>query len=161
MVGIAMRWREKGFSLIEAIVVVVVLAVGLTALLRVVTPSSSETHADPLIRKQMVAIAESLLEEVMVRSFTAVPGPTLGNPHCGVRAQFNDVFDFNGYDTDLCSPMGYPLPDGSNAGLGEYRARITVNNDSWGNPAVNGARVVVRINHARGGEVVLVGYRAG
>lgn len=64
-----MSSRRAGFSLIEVIVFIIVLAiafVGLVLLYNRVTQAS----VDPLIRKQALAIAASLLEEIELQAYT-------------------------------------------------------------------------------------------
>ncbi len=60
---------QRGVSLVELIVYIVIVGVALTgilAVMNIVTRSS----ADPLVHKQALAIAESLLEEVELMPFT-------------------------------------------------------------------------------------------
>lgn len=60
---------QRGVSLIELIMFIVIISislVGILAVMNIVTRSS----ADPLIHKQALAIAESLLEEVELMPFT-------------------------------------------------------------------------------------------
>lgn len=61
--------RQRGLTLIELIVFIVIVSVALVGVLSVfnVTTKSS---ADPMIRKQALAIAEAVLEEVMLQPFT-------------------------------------------------------------------------------------------
>lgn len=61
--------RQAGISLIEMVMFIVIIGVGLAGILSVfnVTTKSS---ADPLLRKQALAIAESILEEVQLMPFT-------------------------------------------------------------------------------------------
>ena len=68
--------RQRGLTLIELIMFIVIVSVALVGVLTVfnVTTRSS---ADPMIRKQMLAIAEAVLEEVMLQPFTwCDPGDT-------------------------------------------------------------------------------------
>lgn len=61
--------REGGFSLVEQIVFIVVVGVavaGVLLALNVVTRGS----VDPMIQKQALAVAEAVLEEVQLQSFT-------------------------------------------------------------------------------------------
>ena len=57
--------HARGFTLIEMIVFIIIVSVAL-AVLNVTTKNS----ADPLLRKQMLTIAEALLDEVQMRPFT-------------------------------------------------------------------------------------------
>jgi len=56
-------------TLIELIVFVVIVSVALAGVLTVLN-ITSRTSADPMIRKQALAVAESVLEEVMLQPFT-------------------------------------------------------------------------------------------
>ncbi len=61
--------RTTGFTLIELIVFIVIVGVGLAGILSVLSLTVQHS-ADPMVRKQMLAIAESLLEEVTLMPFT-------------------------------------------------------------------------------------------
>lgn len=61
--------REKGLSLIELVMFIVIVSVGLAGILLVMN-TTTRNSADPMIRKQSLAIAESLLEEVQLMPFT-------------------------------------------------------------------------------------------
>lgn len=63
------RSRQAGVSLVELIVFIVVVSVGVVGLLSV-TGSLVRFSPDPMVRKQMMAIAESLLTEVLSQPFT-------------------------------------------------------------------------------------------
>lgn len=66
--------RQYGVTLIELIVFIIIVSVGVVGLLSV-TGSTVLHSADPMMRKQALAIAESLLLEVEQRPFTlCVPG---------------------------------------------------------------------------------------
>jgi MSHA pilin protein MshD len=56
-------------TLIELIVFIVIVSVALAGVLTVLNVTT-KSSADPMIRKQMLAIAEALLEEVQAQSFT-------------------------------------------------------------------------------------------
>ena len=60
---------QRGISLIELIMFIVIISVALTGILLVMN-TSPRSSADPLIHKQALAIAESLLEEVELMPFT-------------------------------------------------------------------------------------------
>jgi MSHA pilin protein MshD len=63
------RHKQRGISLIELIIFIVIVSVALAGILRVMNVTSKGS-ADPLIHKQSLAIAEALLEEVELMPFT-------------------------------------------------------------------------------------------
>lgn len=60
---------QRGVSLVELIIFIVIVSVALTGILLVMN-TVTRGSADPLVRKQALAIAESLLEEVALMPFT-------------------------------------------------------------------------------------------
>jgi len=63
------RPRQRGLSLIELIVFIAIIAIAIAGLL-VLYDTAVRGSADPLVRKQATAIAESLLGEVLAQPFT-------------------------------------------------------------------------------------------
>lgn len=63
------KYRQKGISLIELIMFIVIVSVGIAGILSVMNVTTKNS-ADPLLRKQALAIAESLLEEIELQPFT-------------------------------------------------------------------------------------------
>ena len=61
--------NDRGLSLIELLVFIVVVGIAVTGVLSVYS-LNARTSVDPMIRKQAVAIAESLLEEVLAKPYT-------------------------------------------------------------------------------------------
>lgn len=61
--------RQQGLTLIELLMFIVIISVALLGILTVLNMTSARS-ADPLRRKQAIAIAESLLEEVQLARFT-------------------------------------------------------------------------------------------
>ena len=61
--------RQRGISLVELIMFIVIISVALTGILLVMNQTTAHS-ADPMIRKQALAIAESILEEVELMPFT-------------------------------------------------------------------------------------------
>ena len=88
--------RSAGVTLVELIVAIVIVAValgGLVAAFRIANRGS----ADPLILQQKVAIAESLMGEILLKPYAVDNTPITPN----VRDTYNDVMDFNGYGGGL------------------------------------------------------------
>ena len=61
--------RQHGMTLIELIVFIVIVSVALVGVLTVLN-ITAKSSADPMVRKQALAIAEAVLEEVMLQPFT-------------------------------------------------------------------------------------------
>lgn len=144
--------RHLGFTLIEVIIFIVVVGAGMAGILSVVN-TTVKSSADPLVRKQALAIADSILEEILQKAFAdpdGVGGETL-------RTTMDDVSDYDGKTQTLfnsASPGGWP------AALDGYSVAIAVVNDTTvvGSAALPAKRVTVTVS--RGNEsVTLVGYR--
>lgn len=63
------RRRSAGFSLIEVVVFIVVLGIAFVGMLILYNRVTSAS-VDPMVRKQVLAIASSLLEEIELRAYT-------------------------------------------------------------------------------------------
>lgn len=63
------RRYQAGLSLIEVVVFIIVIGIGFSALL-VLYNQVTQASVDPLLRKQTLAIASSLLEEIELKPFT-------------------------------------------------------------------------------------------
>lgn len=63
------RHNQRGISLVELIMFIVIVGVALAGILLVLNVTTKGS-ADPLVHKQALAIAESLLEEVELMPFT-------------------------------------------------------------------------------------------
>ena len=61
--------RQQGMTLIELIVFIVIVSVAVVGVLTVLNVTA-KSSGDPMIRKQMLAVAEAVLEEVMLQPFT-------------------------------------------------------------------------------------------
>lgn len=65
--------RQAGFSLIELIFFMVVVSVGLAGIVSVMNTTVASS-VDALSRKQALVLADSLLEEIMLKAATNPPG---------------------------------------------------------------------------------------
>lgn len=138
--------RSRGFTLIELIVVIVVLAAGLTGIL-VVFNQTVARSADPMLQQQAIALAEGYMEEIMGMG---CPG---ASPTGTARGEWAFVFDYHGVDDQP------PVDVAGNAlaGLGAYRVQVTVTNDTLA--SVPGCRISV-LAHGEGARSELTGFRA-
>ena len=135
----------RGFTLIEMIFFIVVVSVGLAGVLKVMNVGVSAS-ADPLIRKQAAALAESILQEVLQKAYTD-PDPAVTSGE-STRDTFDDVDDYNGRSNTTFAD----LP----ASLSGYTIAIAVAASTLGSLAAK--RVTVTVS--RGAESIsLAGYR--
>jgi MSHA pilin protein MshD len=122
------RRRQSGLSLIELIIFIVIVTTAVAGILTVmnVTVKSS---ADPMIRKQALAIAEAVLDEVLARDFA---NPTGGfdesSPTCGNRARYDDVSDYHCFNAASTNRINGDETLGSTsiANLSAYAASVDI-----------------------------------
>jgi MSHA pilin protein MshD len=87
--------RCRGFTLAEMVLLVVVLAVGLGGIVSVYSTTVAGS-ADPLVRKQAMALAESLMEEILLQGYEEPTPPTAPG---ATRDTFDSVDEYSGYNT--------------------------------------------------------------
>jgi MSHA pilin protein MshD len=100
--------RQRGFTLIEMVLAIVVLGVGLAGVLLAFN-AVTRGSGDAAVRKQMLAIAEEMMEEIQLKPYT--PAANSASAACA-RDSYNDVSDYDGYSTSgqICALDGTPLP---------------------------------------------------
>jgi len=134
---------QRGLSLIELLVFIVVVGIAVGGVLSVYS-LNVRSSADPMLRKQALAIAESLLEEVLSKPYTycdpddANADTALNAAGCatpegigteGVEDRYSNVTPFdNVNDYDGFSMMAgiVDLSGTAVAGLGGYTAAVKV-----------------------------------
>jgi MSHA pilin protein MshD len=135
--------RAQGLTLIELLMFIVVVSIALAAMLRVFVTATTAS-ADPMIRRQQLAIAESLLREVQLMPFTwcdpddanvetasssagcaslaESSGPESGETRYGPTTYFDNVNDYAGF-----SMTGIrDLSNSAVTGLSGYTASVAV-----------------------------------
>jgi MSHA pilin protein MshD len=98
--------RVSGLSLIELLVFIVVVGVALAGVLSAIN-IGARASADPMVRKQALAAAESLLEEVELQPFT----------YCDPR----DTSAATASSTAGCSAASFSMDNPANWGAGKSR----------------------------------------
>jgi MSHA pilin protein MshD len=152
------RRRVHGFTLIELIFFIVVVSVGLTGILSV-SNTIVKSSADPLVRKQALAIAQSLMEEIVLKDYDKPLDSTAQGFPAGLRNQFDCVKDFDGYvtTTGIVDVTGSAV-----AGLAGYNIApaVAVSDPTTlpGSPNVPVRKIVVSVTGPQG-VVSLTGYR--
>ena len=97
-----LRQGQHGFTLIELIIFIVVVSAGLAGILSVMN-TVVKSSADPMVRKQAMALADSILEEILLKSYcdpdtvdTSTSPATCGaNTVESGRNTYDDVDDYN------------------------------------------------------------------
>jgi MSHA pilin protein MshD len=147
---------QRGISLIELILFIVIIGIALAALLSVLNVTT-QNSVDPLLRKQALTIAESLLEEVQLHDFSNPAGGFTGAATQTNRALFDDVMDYNGFAT-----TGIYSADGSGTvitGLADYSVSVTVVPITWLAVASDTVQISVTVTPPNGQSLQAVGYR--
>jgi len=141
--------KHAGFTLLEIITTVVVIAVAATALMSVFS-STVATSADPVLEHQAIAIAEAYMEEILLKDFDQTPPPA------PPRAEYDDVRDYNNLpDTVVRDQNGVAI-----GALSDYSITVAVVLDSLnGIAAANSLRIDITVSHASIDPVLLSGYR--
>lgn len=140
--------HAAGFTLPELLLLMVVFAVGLVGIL-LVTNTVVAGSADPMVRKQAMAIAESMMEEVLLMPYAQGPGS-------GARANFDDVRDYNGFNTQGI----YRLEDGTPVpGLANYDLSVAVTPAAIGGVAASAALQVTITVTGPHASYALTGYK--
>ena len=121
---------QRGMTLIELIMFIVIVGVGIAGILLVMNVTVTRS-ADPVVRKQALAMAEAILGEVLAKDFSnPAGGYTETVPAtCANRALYDDVDDYACFDgsTDNKKIHG-DATLGSNplAALSAYRVTVTI-----------------------------------
>ena len=144
--------QQGGVTLVELLVSIVIVSIAASGVLGLLAMTTAGS-ADPMLRHQAAAIAESYLEEVLLKPCEDPDGVD-GEV---ARADFDDLDDYDGLaDAGARDQFGMPL-----AGLGDYSVVVAVSPSS-GLPAVPPADALrVDVVVTRGAEVsfALSGYR--
>ena len=147
---------QRGFTLIELLIFIVVVGVGLAGILSVMN-TVVKSSADPMVRKQTLAVAQSLLEEILLKDYAKPSGSSvIGFSAGGSRALFDCVDDYNSYTASpVVDVLGSPVAELSNYSISPAVAVVT-STDLTG---VVAKKITVSVN-GPGGSLSLTGYRS-
>jgi MSHA pilin protein MshD len=177
--------QERGLTLVELVIFIAVVGIAVSGVLLVLS-QTTQRSADPQMRKQALALAEALLEEVQLMPFTAcdpeafnaatgncarleASGPEAADALAGqaqaetrgaLNAPFDNVNDYNGF----ILPAGGTDISGVVTGPAGYTATVAVTPQAgFGpaaaqTPAAQVLRISVTVNYGND-SLVLEGYR--
>jgi len=169
----------RGLTMIELIIFMVVVSAALAGVLRVFTQATAAS-ADPALRRQALAVAESVLEEVQLMPFTFCDGDdadvdaatsTAGcvtlvdaiGPETGegryATPQFDHVNDYHGFAMTGITDITHTAV----AGLSGYNASVTVAASTLGSidaPSGDALRITVTVTGPGSTSITLDGYRS-
>jgi MSHA pilin protein MshD len=150
--------RQGGFTLIELVMFIIIVGIAVAGILLVYT-NTVRYSADPVIRKQMLAIAEAMLEETKLMPFTYCDpddanaaaagaalvgvgncattveaiGPEAGETRYVAASPFDNVNDYAGFDTSTAFPSGIADISGTViSSLTGYRAQVSASAQALG-----------------------------
>jgi len=91
------RHDQRGLTLVELIMFIVIVSVGLAGILLVIN-TVVKSSADPVVRKQSIAMADAVLEEVLLKAYQNPAGGFVPTVCDTQRALFDDVDDYLCFD---------------------------------------------------------------
>jgi MSHA pilin protein MshD len=173
--------RAAGFTLVELVAFITIVSIAVGGVLLAYNTAARDS-ADPIVKKQALAIAESLLEEVQQMPFTYCDpddpaaasatstascataeaiGPEAGESRYSAATPFDNVNDYHGYNTATEAPAGMKDMTGTGiAGLAAYNASVTVAATAMsGVPAGEALLVTVTVTGPGNVSVKLDSYR--
>ena len=133
--------RSAGVTLVELIVALVIIGVALAGMVAVYT-ATTRSSTDPVIVQQMEAIADNMMEEILMKPFARQPG--MPAPAAADRANYNTVSDYDGYGANL---QGIRDVEGNQIpGLERYNVAVSVKSTTLTNvPSPDALRIVVTV----------------
>jgi MSHA pilin protein MshD len=165
------RAAMHGFTLIELVVGITLVAIAATLLVNLIVPAWRQS-AEPLVQQRAASLAQSLMDEILSKRYDETT-PDGGVPRCDPctvslgaesgesRATFDDVDDYNAY----CG-SDVPVQDTNGDAIGGYDSylmRICVSYDSaynGGNAGTDAKRITVTITPSANVPIIFTAYRA-
>jgi MSHA pilin protein MshD len=146
------RDAGRGYTLIELIVAVTIVAIAATTILGVMGAVGSRS-ADAMLQQQAIAIAQAYLDEIEQRWVVDPNGtpPNTGRGSWDLVDQYNNLNDAGAHDQ-----FGNAIP-----GLGAYTVTVNVAQSSAlpGISGTNARRIDVTVTTPPNVTVTLSGYR--
>lgn len=149
--------KQKGLTLIEIIITIVILSIAIVALANSMAVLSQRS-SDPMIQQQSLAIAESYIEEVTNKPFLDPTTQTVCPAAPAVRSEYNNVCDYTGLpDTLVRDQAGNAISE-----LSDYRVTVSIatSGDLNGLTSTDVLRVDVTVTDPLSNNLALTVFRA-
>jgi len=143
-----------GMTLVELIIAIVIVGTALAGLVAVYNRANIAS-ADPLITQQMLAIGETMMEEIMLKPYLTDAAGAAQPEH---RADYTEIGHYDKYATS----DGIVAVDGSAiAGLDRYNLAVSVTPTTLTDIAddANARRIQVVVTERGGQQLQLTGWR--
>lgn len=138
---------QIGVTLIELILSMVIVSIALVGILSVMNLTTAHS-ADPIVRQQAIAIAESYMDEILLQNYSG------GN--ASSRANYDNVDNYNNLlDVGVHDQQGNAI-----AGLSQYTVSVTVAAATALTGGVSAKQITVSVSGPGVSGLSLVGYRA-
>lgn len=139
---------QRGVTLIELVVSIVIITIAVGGVMALFVGTTS-TSADPMIRAQQLAIAQSYMDEIIMQPYT--PATNISG-----RGNYNDVDDYDTAGSFLTVQDQYGGP----VSVSGYSVKVAVTK-----PGLNGIteikKIVVTVKHdGLNAEVPITAYRS-
>lgn len=141
--NISGKEKSQGFTLIEMIIAIVVLAAAVSGILFSFSANVARS-ADPMIQQQAIIIAQAYLEEAVLKPYNDPDGGETNSCEEAARIQYDDVADYDCINdtAGALDQFGGTLP-----GLGSYNVTVDVSSVNIGTPVVTARRIDVTVTH--------------
>lgn len=147
--------KEQGFLMVELIIAIVIISITVISVLQLFS-INTKYSADPMIRKQLIIIAEGLMEEVSSKDFNKPTDGFAGPYTLANRAFFDTVTDYNGLSINPIQTLDGATP----VELNKYNAQISVTNSAIGTiPNTDAYEIQIVVNGPDGQSFNLTGKR--
>lgn len=139
--------QQLGVTLIELIISMVIISIALVGIFSVINLNAAHS-ADPILRHQALAIAESYMEEILLQNYSGSA--------TNIRADFNNVDNYNGLnDVGAHDRSGNAI-----AGLTQYTVNVSVAAETSLSGGVLAKQITVIVSGPGVSGLTLVAYRA-
>jgi MSHA pilin protein MshD len=151
-----MTAHQKGITLIELIIFMVIVGIAMAGIVSAIN-FNVQHSADPVVKKQALAIAESMLEEVTLQNFSDPDGGA--NVVEASRDLYDDIEDYDNYSRNGISSIN--APSATITGLEDYTVSVKIDSAANLNGIGGGKakRITVTVTGPLNTTVLLEGYR--